>query len=270
MARARHNRRKQAPRSLPKLPKLPALPRLHINWRALFGLAALASITVVGFALARELVEVPVRQLDIEGSFQRVTKLEILAAAEPALEQGLLTLDLDEIRRRIVAIDWVDTVTLQRVWPDTLKVTYSEHRAAANWGSSGLLNTRGELFAEDVRHEYRELPKLDGPEGSHRRVAAMYLEVRDRLSRANLMLDAFRMDDRGAFSMTLAGGVTIMIGREDVAGRIDRFFGVAVRSLADDFDRVAYIDMRYQNGFAVGWRDRPAAQGSEARVASNG
>ena len=40
----------------------------------------------------------PVRVLDIEGRFQRVTKLEILAAAEPALEQGLLSLDLDEIR----------------------------------------------------------------------------------------------------------------------------------------------------------------------------
>lgn len=252
------------------MPKLPALPRPRINWRALFGLGAACAIAVVGLSLARELIEVPVRALDIEGRFQRVTKLEILAAAEPALEQGLLALDLDEIRRRIAAIDWVDTVTLQRVWPDTLKITFEEHRAAASWGSRGLLNTRGELFAEDVRHEYRELPRLDGPEGSHRRVAAMYLEVRDRLSRANLMLESVRMDNRGSFSMTLASGVTVRIGRDDIAGRIDRFFGVAVESLATDLDRVAYIDMRYPNGFAVGWRDEADPDTRQARLDSSG
>jgi cell division protein FtsQ len=267
MARTRQNRRKRAPRAMPKLP---ALPRPRINWRALLGLGAASAIALVGLSLARELIEVPVRTLDIEGRFQRVTKLEILAAAEPALEQGLLALDLDEIRRRIAAIDWVDTVTLQRVWPDTLKITFEEHRAAASWGSRGLLNTRGELFAEDVRHEYRELPRLDGPEGSHRRVAAMYLEVRDRLSRANLMLESVRMDNRGSFSMTLASGVTVRIGRDDIAGRIDRFFGVAVESLATDLDRVAYVDMRYPNGFAVGWRDEVNPDTRQARLDSGG
>lgn len=267
MARTRQNRRKPEPRALPRLPPL---PRPRINWRALFGFGAAGAIAVVGLSLARELIEVPVRALDIEGRFQRVTKLEILAAAESALERGLLSLDLDEIRRRVAGIDWVDTVTLQRVWPDTLKITYEEHRAAANWGNRGLLNTRGELFAEDVRHEYRELPRLDGPQGSHRRVAAMYLEVRDRLSRANLMLESVRMDDRGSFSMTLASGVTVRIGRDDIAGRIDRFFDVAVRHLAADLERVAYIDMRYPNGFAVGWRDQVNSDVRTARLDSGG
>lgn len=267
MARTRQNRRKPAPRTMPRLP---ALPRPRINWRALFGIGAAGAIAVVGLSLARELIEVPVRVLDMEGRFQRVTKLEILAATKPALEQGLLSLDLDEIRRRIAAIDWVDAVMLQRVWPDTLKVTFEEHRAAAKWGNRGLLNTRGELFAQDVRHEYRELPRLDGPEGSHRRVAALYLAVRDRLSRANLMLESVRMDDRGSFSMTLASGVTVRIGRDDIAGRIDRFFGIAVESLAADLDRVAYIDMRYPNGFAVGWRDEANSDTRQARLDNSG
>ena len=267
MARARQNRRKPAPR---KMPSLPALPRPRINWRALFGLGAAGAIALVGLSLARELIEVPVKVLDIDGRFQRVTKFEILAAAEPALEQGLLSLDLDDIRRRITAIDWVDTVTLQRVWPDTLKVTYEEHQAAANWGSRGLLNTRGELFAEDVRHEYRELPRLDGPDGSHRRVAAMYLEIRERLSHANLMLESVQMDDRGSFSITLANGITVRIGRDDVTGRVDRFFAVAATYLAAELDRVAYIDMRYPNGFAVGWRSEVNPDARQARLDGSG
>jgi cell division protein FtsQ len=78
------------------------------------------------------------------------------------------------------------------------------------------------------------------------------------------------MDDRGAFSMTLASGVTIRIGREDIVGRVDRFFGVAVPKLAGDLDRAAYIDLRYPNGFAVGWREAAGPEADEPRLANSG
>lgn len=252
MARMRRNRRKSAKLVLPRLP---SLPRPAVDWQALFAAAAVIALIAVSVALGRELLELPVKKLSIEGSFQRVTKLEILAAADPALDQSLLALDLGAIRQRVAAIDWIDTVTLQRVWPDTLKIAFAEHRAAARWGASGLLNTRGELFADDVRRDYRELPKLAGPAGSHGRVAATYLEIRERLSRANLILESIEMDARGAYSLELGGGLSIRIGREDIPGRIERFFD-AVDWLEAELARVAYIDLRYPKGFAVGWRDQ--------------
>lgn len=253
MIRTRRNRRKPPKRDLPKLPKM---PRPSVNWQALLHTAAVVAVAAVSVALGRELLDLPVRTLDIEGRFQRVTKLEIRAAAEPALEQSFLTLDLGDIHRRIAAIDWVDTVTLQRVWPDTLMISYTEHRAAARWGADGLLNVRGELFAEHVRHAYPELPQLVGPDGSHRRVASRYLEVRDRLTMAGLLLDSIEMDARGAFSIRLSDGLEVRIGREDIEGRISRFFDTAVPRLGADLDRVEYIDMRYPKGFVVGWRDQ--------------
>jgi cell division protein FtsQ len=267
MARSRRNRLKSPKR---ELPKLPSLPRPTINWGAVFAAGALSVIALVSLALGRELLDLPVRKLDIEGRFQRVTRLDILAAAQPALEESFLTLDLDDIRGRVAAIDWVDTVRLRRVWPDTLRISYEEHRAAASWGDDGLLNTRGELFADGVQRDYPELPSLAGPEGSHRRVAATYLAVRDRLARANLILESIEMDARGAFSIGLAGGVRVRIGRDDVDRRIDRFFAAAVPTLASELDRIQYIDLRYPNGFAVGWRETPASDSSMARLDGGG
>ena len=110
------------------------------------------------------------------------------------------------------------------------------------------------------------MPKLAGPEGSHRRVAATYLAVRDRLSRANLALESVEMDARGAFTIGLAGGMTVRIGRDDLDRRIDRLFAVAVPTLSRELDRVAYIDLRYANGFAVGWREPPATDSTLARL----
>jgi cell division protein FtsQ len=270
MARSKRNRRNAEKLALPKL-KLPALPRPTINWHAIYAFLTLCVVAAVSVALGRQLLDLPVKRLDIDGHFQHVTRLEIAAAVEPALAgKSFLTLDLADIRSRIADINWVDTVTLQRVWPDTLRIAYREHQAAARWGSNGLLNTSGELFAEDLHREYQELPKLDGPEGSHRRVARRYLEVRDRLSRANLRLASITMDARGAFSMELDRGIRVRIGREDIEGRLERFFDVAVPSLNAELGRIAYIDMRYPKGFSVGWRTDAPTLSSRQELANSG
>jgi cell division protein FtsQ len=267
MARVRHNRRKPKQRTLPRLP---SIPRPTINWRALFGSFAIGAMALASVALGRQLLDLPVEKIDVANTLQRVTTQEIMAAAAPALESSFLSVDLADIRRRVADIDWVDTVTLQRIWPDTLRITITEHLAAARWGVNGLLNTKGELFAEDVRREYLELPKLDGPEGSHRRVAEAYLAVRDRLAKANLTLNVIRMDATGSFSIELAGGVTVRIGRDEFDERIDRLFSVAVPSLETDLNRIAYIDLRYPNGFAVGWREREASESGVDRLGNSG
>lgn len=267
MTRVRPNRRKPPKR---ELPKLPPIPRPDIQWRAVCVSAAVLALIAAGFALARGLLELPVRNIEVSGNLERVTKLEITAAVQPALEPGLLALDLESIRQRIAAIDWVDSVTVQRVWPDTLRVRYSEHRAAARWGKDGLLNTRGELFAEGLQREHHELPRLSGPDGSHRRVAARYLAVAQRLLQANLVLESIEMDARGAFTIELTGGLSVRIGRENIDQRIDRFFDVVVPSLESDLNRVAYFDLRYANGFAVGWRQSETSESSLARLGNSG
>ena len=50
-----------------------------------------------------------------------------------------------------------------------------EQTAAARWGESGLLNTRGELFVRAAAHVPAELPRLSGPEGTESQVAQRYM-----------------------------------------------------------------------------------------------
>jgi len=269
MRRVRPNRRKSPARRLPQLPALPRLPRLHINFRAVFATIAAVIVFALAFALGRELLELPVRKLEIEGNFQRVSKLEIEAAAD-ALGESLLGADLGAIRARVESLAWVDRVRLRRIWPDTLRISFREHRAAARWGESGLLNIRGELFAEDVLQEYRELPKLDGPAGSHRRVADRYLRIRSGLAGTSLLLDSVSMDARGAFTIEFLGGLSVRIGREDVDARIDRFFDLALVSLGRDLAEISYVDMRYANGFAVRRRTPASGEATLARLGSGG
>jgi cell division protein FtsQ len=253
-------RRKNRRRSEARLARL-RLAAAAAVWlrraRAVLALA-IAAAGFYGAAKGAQLVlDQPVRNLVVEGTFQRVTPIQVEAAVAGELDAGFLTLDLEALRERVEAIDWVDRANVGRRWPDTLIIRVTEHQAAARWGKNGLLNVRGELFTERSPHAFPELPSLAGPPGSERDVARRYLAVRGKLAEANLSLEKLELDERGSWRLVLGGGQEIRLGRRDIDGRLYRFFEVVAPTLAAELKRIAYVDLRYTNGFAVGWRDGP-------------
>jgi cell division protein FtsQ len=240
------NRRKAAGRRF-ELPKL--------EWtRAGRVAGALAALAALGVLLALGLDQ-PVRSVVIDGPFQRVAAVEVQQAALGALRGGFVSADLDRLREAVEALTWVDRARVQRLWPDRIRIEVVEQQAAAVWGEDGLLNTRGELIATGVRHVPPELPRLDGPEGMESQVAQRFLAVQDRLGGLGLQVSALRLDARGAWELDLSTGVTVRLGRRQVDERMDRFVEFGAQVIAGQAAEIRYVDMRYSNGFAIGWRD---------------
>ena len=248
MKKSRTNRRKAEPRQI-------KIPRIKINVRWLLVPPAALAALAAAYVGAQAALSLPVTTLELSGTFQRLSPLQLEAAVADTLDRGFLGLDLRHIEQEIEALDWVDSAKLARKWPDTLAVQIVEQTAAARWGERGLLNARGELFTNDRRYQLPELPTLFGPSGSEHEIAERYLVLRDRLAAANLGLAGLAMDERGAWRIDLEGGQRIRLGKRNVGDRLDRFFGYVLPALAGELDRVRYVDMRYTNGFAVAWID---------------
>jgi cell division protein FtsQ len=240
------NRRKPSERRV----RLPA-----VNWRRLaLSLGALAGLAVLAAGVCWAFDQ-PIETIAVTGSFQRVAPVDVERVVKEQLHgAGLLTVDLRGVRRAIHTLPWVDAVSVQRAWPRGLAVLVVEQTAAARWGERGLLNTRGELFAADERHVPPELAQLDGPAGKESVVAQRYLAVEGRLLQAGLRLTALRLDARGAWEFDLANGVTVRLGRRQVDERFEKFMNTALKLVSQRGEDIAYVDMRYTNGFAIGWR----------------
>jgi cell division protein FtsQ len=241
------NRRKQSERRV----RLPA-----INWRR-WGLSALTLAAILGgMAMLGVFLDQPIQRVLISGRFQRVSPGDIERAVKERVRgAGLVSVDLPSVRRAVAAIPWVDTASVQRSWPRGLSVTVVEQVAAARWGESGLLNTRGELFASAATHIPPELARLSGPPGTQALVAARYLAAQGRLVEAGMHLTALRLDERGAWELDLANGITVRLGSRQIDERFERFMITAIKLIAQRADDIAYVDMRYSNGFAIGWRN---------------
>lgn len=217
-------------------------------------LFALGSIAAVSLGL-RVVLDQPIERVSVIGEFQRVSPDEIERAVRASAQGiGLVSIELGSVRRAIAALPWVDTASVQRSWPRGLAVTVVEQVAAARWGEHGLLNTRGELFVSEARHIPAELPQLSGPAGTERMVAERYLAAQGRLLEAGMRLTGLRLDERGAWELDLDSGITVRLGRRQVDDRFERFMTSAARLVAQRGADMAYVDLRYTNGFAIGWR----------------
>ncbi len=210
----------------------------------------LAVIGLIAAALNR-----PIESVAISGRFQRVSPLDVERAVKTSVRgAGLVSVSLSAVSAAVERLPWVDSASVERSWPRGLTVRIVEQVPAARWGTLGLVNTRGELFQGDARHIPLELPQLTGPQGSEPIVAQRYLAMQGPLAEMGMRVTALRLDARGSWDFDLANGVTVRLGRERVDERFETFMAVASKIVAQRASDIAYVDMRYTNGFAIGWR----------------
>ncbi|MGA1730758.1 MAG: cell division protein FtsQ/DivIB, partial [Steroidobacteraceae bacterium] len=89
--------------------------------------------------------------------------------------------------------------------------------------------------------------------------AQRYLAIQERLGHQGLRLKALTLDERGAWEMELTNGVLVRLGRNQVDQRTERFIRVASQVIAGRAAEVSHVDMRYSNGFSIGWRNGAGA-----------
>ncbi len=220
-----------------------------------------ALILMLWFAVV-SMLDRPIQRAEISGKFTQVSRLQIEQALEPFARRGFISIDLAEVKHALEAIRWIDYARIERAWPDGLRVMVTEQVAVARWNTpdsdpdskqTGLLNTHGELFLPDARDLPAELPQLNGPQGTESQVAKLYLDTYPRLLTVGLRLSRVTLDERGSWNLQLSNGVEVRLGRQDVSVRLERFIAAASPVIATRMGQVRYVDMRYSNGFSIGW-----------------
>lgn len=218
--------------------------------------AAVIAAGLVGWQWARYTDWGPkLTRLVVSGNFKELDPAQVRTAVKPYLHGGFFRVDLDAIRAAVVALPWVDDAAVYLDWPSTLKIDLREQRAVARWDDSGMINAAGVLFADKVPADVGKLPTLAGPAGSETQVLDEWHQMNAALKADHLALTGLVLDARGAWRATLASGLEVRLGRGRVAENLKHFIEIVPRVLGERLADAAYIDMRYTNGFAVGWKN---------------
>ena len=191
----------------------------------------------------------PIRWLEVSGDLERLTAAQVRAAVAEQARRGFFAVNVDKARAEVEALPWVGRAHVSRHWPDALQISVSEQQAVARWKGHALVSRSGELFEVAGTGGMQGLTRLYGPEGSEAAVFERWQQMRVRLAPQGLEIRYLELDPRGAWRLELVGGLELLLGREGVSTRLERF--LSIRSDLRGLARIERIDLRYPNGLAI-------------------
>ena len=191
----------------------------------------------------------PLRNLRVEGRFEHVSAEQVRHEVIPFARTGFFGVDLSGVRSALISMPWVRDVRLRRAWPGTLTVHIEEQQVIANWRGKGMVNAQGRLFYPASGVDVAKLPVVDIPAKNGQIEIGGFLELMELTARSGFRVRSFTQDSRGAVIMTLGNGMELRLGHKRQARRLQRFLGFFPS--IDDAGRIASVDLRYSNGFAV-------------------
>jgi cell division protein FtsQ len=212
----------------------------------------------------RPALDRPVQALRIDGQFTHLTPQQIGAAAAIAPGARLFDVNLEEVRKQVEALPWVAHARVSRVWPGRIAIRAWERKPYALWGDKGLVDDEGHAYTPPAEELPQDLPRLAGPEGREAEVMQDYREMAQALAGTAFATNGLQLDARGAWTLSTVAGIELRLGSEDPRGKLALLQGAVLNTIGDKLDQVAYVDLRYSNGFAVGWKNSGGACSTKA------
>jgi cell division protein FtsQ len=188
----------------------------------------------------------PVRQVVFLGYIQ-AAPADALEEFERELKKRTVGTSLESVRENARRIPWVRDAAVRRRWPDAVEVRLEEYRALARWNDRQLVSPSGEIFTASTD---AELPSFHGPDASAPAMTAMWPTLVASLAAIGSPVREARVSPRGAWDVTLASGLRLVLGHEDITARARRF-AAAWPQVAERGIETKYADLRYPNGFAL-------------------
>ena len=233
-----------------------------INWPLLmrvFWFVASAAFIAWGILQLQRPDVLPIKKIQALGTFDHVDESMLRTVVAGTGEAGYFSVNIDRVQRAVEELPWVAQASVSRLWPDTLAINIQEQKAYALWAKGGIVNQHGVLFFPQQKTYPAALPVFDGPVGMQRNMTEHYQQASKVIAPLNLHIQKLSMDSRRAVSLQLSNGIRVILGRDDLQGRLQRFARVYKKVLAARANDIARIDMRYSNGLSVGWRKNKTA-----------
>jgi cell division protein FtsQ len=188
----------------------------------------------------------PVRDVVFTGDLEALPK-DVLDEFARELKKRTVGTSLTSVRDNAKRIPWVRDAAVRRLWPDAIEVKFEAYRALARWNGSSLVSPAGEVFSAATD---AALPSFNGPDASAPAITAMWPTLVQALASLASPIQEVRVSARGAWDVSLASGLRLVLGHEDIAARARRF-AAAWPQVAALGVETKYADLRYPNGFAL-------------------
>ncbi len=210
------------------------------------------------------LVQLPafaLKGITVLGDVEHNNEVTLRANVVTKFTGNFFTADLTRVRSAFESVPWVRLASVQREFPNRLRVTLQEHKPVAYWGDDGeqrMVNSFGEVFEANVSDlEDDKMPRLSGPDSQSQQVLAMYIAIEPTFKTLSLPLESLALTERGSWRAKLAQGAVIELGRGSVdevmvrVQRVSHTLAQVTQKLGRKVTAIESADLRHDNGYAL-------------------
>ena len=267
-ANSSYQRRKVAPNKI-KVQRKPLdltkyLRPLKVALGGLAALALLGGILYGGYRAVSSVTLFSLKTIEVS-STRHLTRDEILGLA--GVEQGkdLLRMNLKRMGEHIQQNPWVETVQINRYFPDTVSITITEREPVAivNMGFIYYLDQKGNVFKVLNQGDKLDYPVVTGfseegmgsnPKGTREALEAtcdLLKILREKGAFILADVSEIHYDEGYGFTLfTASGALPVKVGSGDFPAKVERFARI-YRSLMVQLPSIHYIDLDYSDKIIV-------------------
>ena len=237
------------------------------SWRTVAIVVIVASVTAVGLWRGAVLVlsaeALTISKITVTGA-HRMAPGEALALLDGLRGANMVTVDLEDWRRKLLDAPWVADAEIRRVFPGRVAVEISE-REPLGIGRSGdvlFLIDRDGIVIDEFGPKYAEfdLPIIDGlssggPEGAERAALAgrVLADLQRRPDLAQLVSQVDVSNARDAVVLLKDDTALIHTGDDHFVDRVQAYIDLAPR-LREDGPDIDSVDLRFEERVFVKWQ----------------
>jgi cell division protein FtsQ len=223
---------------------------------------------VLAFPVMEKQMNQPVNKIVVTGNFHFVDHRDIMARIPVYEGDRLLDVDLDAVQAGLEHLPWVYSARVSRRWPDVINISIVEQKPIALWNATQVLNQYGQVFDRNDK-ETKALPALLGLPGSELDVIERFREFSQLLAPFGLKIVRLQQDEQLAWDVETDNGIRLRLGATQALEKMQRFVFLYQAKLQHETRAVAIVDLRYNNGAAVSWKDTVPGNNPAISSASN-
>lgn len=166
-----------------------------------------------------------VAKVEVRG-VERMDEMPVYSLALAEVDRSMLSVDLAELRGRIMTLGWIKDARVTRRLPDTLIVDIVERRPVAVWQQDGVLSlvdAEGVVIERINERAMPDLPLVVGPD-ANRQIASMQRLLDAAPALQPLLAGATWVGDR-RWDLTFQSGETLLLpeGEAPAAAALAKF-----------------------------------------------
>jgi len=222
-------------------------------------IATVLSFGTIGLLAADQLYRPDtfvVDQLKIKGNFRYLNPKSIEAVVKQEAVGNFFSIKLTSIKRRVEALEWVQTAEVRREWPNTLLIDVSEQRPVMRWNKDKWVNSLGQVVDLPRAPEISNPIVLVGNERDSELMLHKAYRWKKQIERSGLELREVSLSGSHAWRLTINYPLDnyqfdVLLGRDEADQRLWRFLYLFDGEFRGADKQLRRVDARYPNGLAI-------------------